>query len=330
MGKILPPQSEENTSADQLELFARDRWPRRPYCSDDPRGGVQIRGLAEASQRSHIQPNHPSILWRLVLDVDAPGAAWPTYWGDYCGAPAPSIAIENPATRHAHIAYEIEIPVSRSGDTPAMRLAGAVEAGIAQLLGADPDYTATLMQTPHHESWCTYAYRDQWYDLTELAEWLPESVANDARWRDRRRTPPTDHPLGRNCALFHALRHWAYRAVRDYWAPGGESAWRDAVERRAGEINQGFDLPLDPLEVAHSAKSVARWTWTHLTPEGWAEYVQRTHTPDVQARRGQRGGQVSRGGGRPRTTADSRPWEDECIDRATWYRRRRKRATKQA
>jgi hypothetical protein len=294
------------TDADpqQLQLdFTESRWPRRPYCSDDPAAeGVRVRPLATARQRAHIQPNHPSILWRIPFDLDRETAAGDWYDRD---APPPSVAVQNPTNGHAHIVYEVAVPVKRDGDTPALRLAAAVEHGLALKLGADPSYRGTLVKTPGHSAWRTTEWAGL-YDLTELADWLPDAV-NDRRWRDRRCSVPTDYALGRNVALFHSLRQWAYRAVRDYWYPGGERAWREAVAARAAELNR-FAHPLDPKEVQHTAKSVAGWVWRTFTP---AEFRL------IQAERGKKGG-------RPRTTtAEGKPWELEGISRRTWYRRYR-------
>ena len=60
-------------------------------------------------------------------------------------------------------------------------------------------------------------------------------------------------------------------------------------------------------EIKATAKSIARWIWRHLTPTSFADYVDRTHTTEIQARRGAKGGKVSKGGGRPSKAADLLP-----------------------
>ncbi|GLX65654.1 hypothetical protein KMU_36970 [Proteus vulgaris] len=72
---------------------------------------------------------------------------------------------------------------------------------------------------------------------------------------------------GRNNALFDRLRAEAYAHVALFrGVPGGEEAFRAWVEQRAHALNQALFRdhpkgPLDPREVHHTAKSVAKWTY---------------------------------------------------------------------
>ncbi|MGL4716725.1 MAG: replication initiation protein, partial [Aeromonas sp.] len=111
--------------------------------------------------------------------------------------------------------------------------------------------------------------------------------------------------LGRNVTVFDNVREWGYSAVREYWRPNGYEAWAEAV-RAACESANAFGReqggPLPHSEIKATAKSIARWIWRHLTPTTFADYVDRTHTPEIQARRGTKGGKASKGGGRPAGT----------------------------
>jgi len=69
------------------------------------------------------------------------------------------------------------------------------------------------------------------------------------------------------------------------------------VERAIG-YNVQFEQPLPVNEVRHTAKSIAKWTHSNLTPAGFSA---------VQAARGAKGGKVSKGGGRPSKAAELLP-----------------------
>ena len=115
--------------------------------------------------------------------------------------------------------------------------------------------------------------------------------------------------MGRNVTVFDNVREWGYSAVREYWRPNGYEAWAEAVCAACESANafgreQGGPLPHS--EVKATAKSIARWIWRHFTPTSFADYVDRTHTPEIQARRGAKGGKVSKGGGRPSNSGKAR------------------------
>lgn len=89
--------------------------------------------------------------------------------------------------------------------------------------------------------------------------------------------------MGRNCMLFDELRFWAYSAIREFWGPGMEGVWREAVRRQADVFNT-FHSPLESAEVAGIARSVARFIWRSFTPTGFHE---------IQAARGRLGATAS-------------------------------------
>lgn len=92
--------------------------------------------------------------------------------------------------------------------------------------------------------------------------------------------------LGRNCTLFHEGRIWSYRAIRDYWAPDGLSRWSCAVLERLLALNGQFQSPLLHAEVKATAKSIAQWTWSRFNPAALQKLIRRTHTPEIQTKRG--------------------------------------------
>ena len=91
-----------------------------------------------------------------------------------------------------------------------------------------------------------------------------------------------DTGLGRNVNLFNRLRYWSYKAIRQGWPDAAQ--WDRAVLQRAIGYNT-TDNPLPYKEVMHTAKSVAKWTYKHFTPEGFSR---------LQASRGSRKGKKRR------------------------------------
>ena len=114
--------------------------------------------------------------------------------------------------------------------------------------------------------------RDRPYTLHELADWL--------FFHDMRPDPRSDTiGAGRNVVIFDELRLMAYREVRAFKKDGANlDQWRDHLEMLAATINQQFvDYrarkadgrsnigPLRPGEVRAITKSVADWTWRHMS-----------------------------------------------------------------
>ena len=122
--------------------------------------------------------------------------------------------------------------------------------------------------------------------------------------------------LGRNCCVFHKVRHWAYVEVRQYRSKSFNQ-WLDAVIAQCCSVNIQFTAPMQYNEVKGIAKSIARWVWKR---DGYCyqEFI------DRQKRRGAIGGKKSKGGGRPSL---GEPWQKIGISRRTWFR---KFGTKQA
>jgi len=270
----------------QLDLFS-SRLPSKPYCSDDLAGGLRIRNRDHALRHKHIQHNPPPLIAWLVYDVDRPGSA--DEW-IHAMLPPPAWVAVNPANGHSHIAYGLEAPVARTDAARAapLRLAAAIEAAYRDALGADRGYAGLITKNPLSDAWRVWTPESAnkgIYDLGELAEYvtLPKRLPK----RD------LNVGLGRNVALFDGLRKWAYRAIRDFWKPGGADAWHTAVLEKAESLNE-FIEPLPLSEIKATAKSVARWTWKHTTPNGFRSYVERTHTPEAQAVRGMKSGEVRR------------------------------------
>lgn len=114
----------------QLSLFNSSRLPRKPFCTEAYDSGFrpQIRSVDTALRAKYIQANAPTIAWRLVFDLDYAGAA---FGYESANLPAFSWSATNPKNGHAHVCYELEIPVNFiDASTKAARLLVSIECAI--------------------------------------------------------------------------------------------------------------------------------------------------------------------------------------------------------
>ncbi len=209
---------------------------------------LSCRIYARAIEKRYIQHNPPSLIIWIVFDLDWEGVY---AWYDANLAPPHWTAV-NPENGHCHHAYGLAAPVCRSDSAhiDPLRYLAAVEHTYAVLMRADPSYAGLLTKNPLHPHWRTlYWGVEALYSLAELSD----HVTLLPLPRKRQET----HGTGRNVALFHGLRHWSYRAIRDYWSPGGLDAWLRVVRDRSGRINRQFPEPLPESEVTSTAKSAA-------------------------------------------------------------------------
>jgi hypothetical protein len=323
MGKSLKPKkrrrrprapAELNLSlVQQPDLFSDlTRWPRRPYCSDDPELGLRIRGLAQAITRPYIQANPPMLRVWAMFDIDRPNAAGAWQEADLL---PPSWTAINPENGHAHSVWGLRAPVLvdhlGARDAP-MRYLCAVESLMKERLGADQGFNGLITKNPGHPYWTVLRGPCMAYELSELAE----ALGPELRKHRPRRRAVEQVGVGRNVHLFDQLRAWAYRAIRPYWRGGlhGWNAWLSECNSRALVFNGEFLDPLGGKEVWHIARSVAKYTWHNTTAEGFSEW---------QAQAGAKGGRASGKVRRAGSVTEAAPWAAEGISRATWYRRQK-------
>ena len=266
------------TIPDQPDLFATDRWPRRPYCTDDLSTGLRIRSLLQALSKPYVQVNPPKMRVWALFDVDRPQAAMS--WQD-ANLPPPSWVTVNRENGHAHLAYGLSAPVLVEGmearQAP-MRYLAAVESMMRAALDADQGFGGLITKNPVHPLWRTLRGPTMGDELSGLADWLPGLSKHMPR-----RKQHVQVGLQRNVTLFDHTRHWAYRQIRKYWGGGlnGWNLWMAACNGHALGRNGDFMTPLDPRECWWIAKSVAKWTWAHTTQQGFSQW---------QAAQGRKGG----------------------------------------
>lgn len=246
-----------HASLNQPDLFAPERWPRRPYCTDDFEQGLRVRSLKQALTKVYIQANPPHMrIWSLY-DIDRPGGG--LAWEDG-NLPPPSWASVNKANGHAHLAYGLRAPVltvSMEARQAPIRYLNAVEAAFRARLGGDDGYSGLITKNPSHPLWWTLKGPQVAYELGELAEWVDLE-----RFKARQGVKVAEVGLGRNITVFDFVRLWAYKRVKAFKChPAGFEQWHSAVYDRCMARNGDFPTPLDSREVLHIARSVSKWTW---------------------------------------------------------------------
>jgi hypothetical protein len=241
-----------------LQMF-ENSLPVRPYCTDDL-GVLFIRPKLEAIKRRYIQPNSPWDLKWLLYDIDSPTGTLD--WEDV-HAPPPNIVVTNPENGHAHLFYGLTVPVFKQPEAHAkpLRYAASVDVALTKLLNADEGYAGLIAKNPLNAFWIVQEREPAPYDLPELADWL-----DLAPYADRRKYLPAIG-LGRNCTLFDATRHWAYKA-RGKGGYFNEDFFIYVVTEYVAARNVEFPVPLPPSEVKAIGKSVGRWTWRNMSEEG--------------------------------------------------------------
>lgn len=268
----------------QADLFQSDRWPHKPYCSDDLASGIYPRTLASAIKRKYIQANPPHLRVWSIYDLDYQGAA--VAW-ERADLPAPSWATVNRDNGHAHLVYGLRAPVlvsSADARQAPIRYLNAVECAFRAKLDGDSGFGGLITKNPAHPLWKLLRGPAEYYDLSDLAEYVDLD-----KFKAKQGVKVAEIGLGRNVTLFDFLRHWAYRSVRNYKGTGlhGWNAFMSDTNTKALARNCEFKTPMDPREVWHIAKSVARWTYNRFDVE-----ASDTRFSALQSERGKRSGKA--------------------------------------
>ena len=258
----------------QRALFESTWRPRAPLAADCKTGPYRRRSRAVAEDLAYVEAN-PLVLRSItVIDQDTSDSDWAA---DLAGLPSPTWVAMNPHTTAGHIAYGLQSPVclSDAAHRRPVRLLARIEEGLTTVLGGDVAYAGRIMKNPLSDAHTTIWGDGRLYGLHDLATALERLGALPAAGHPRQSVRRSE--VGRNVALFDDTRQWAYRAVRRYWG-GPASEWEAAVFSWAWSHNETVIAeaftrgPLAAAEVTHVARSVARWTWRHMTPETWRNH----------------------------------------------------------
>jgi len=264
-----------------------DHAPHRPYCTNRLDQGLQVRPLRHALAYRYLQANSPAQVWTLLVDIDRDIAAQASGQDWTMGGPEPNAIVLNPQNGHGHALVYLAAGVTRTsaGRLAPLRYLAAIERGLCLAYGGDPAYSGLITKNPISKSWRTIERHGKLWTLDELASALDLSAANAKTFTPE---PSEAYGSGRNVSLFDKARFWAYKAIRDFWAPDGLPRWQEAVLGHVEALNRQFPAPLPFSEVRSIAKSIAKWTWQRTTPQGLRDLIERTHTPEQQRERGRK------------------------------------------
>lgn len=267
-----------------LETF-RTELPQKPYCTDDLKFGLKIRPAETAIRKRYLQYNKPTDLRWFVYDVDRSTAHFD--WYD-CKCPAPNITVMNKQNGHAHLFYGLEVPVhtQTTAKKNPIRFASSIDVAMIKALSADENYAELICKNPFNDFWDTKVWRDTSYDLAELADNLDLSAYKDARIR------LPEFGLGRNCNLFDATRFYAYREIRkpiENYLFDEFYSEEDFISRCIcyAENHNLFKNPLPEREILSIGKSVGKWVYRNMSPEGFFEWAEKRRARSIEVRQEQ-------------------------------------------
>lgn len=272
-----------NSAAGEVFSFEGSWLPRAPLAGASKAGPYWRTTRETALALPYVEANPRALQSLIVTDVDSGDA---DELAGLLGLPAPSYVALNPHTKAGHVVYGLEHPVclTDSANRRPVNLLARVETGFTTILGGDTAYGGRITKNPHHGEHTTlWGDFDNLYNLRDLAAALT-ALGALPRYDDRRALQVS--AIGRNVALFDLARTWAYRRRGHY---RDRTEWEEVVhayawDRNLTTIADNFTKgPMDPTEVKHLARSIARWTWRNIT---------RTFEQE-QARRGRNGGEKS-------------------------------------
>jgi hypothetical protein len=198
-------------------------------------------------------------------------------------------------------------------------------------LGADSGYAGHVMKTPWYENHSVYMPDESLnaVSLTEMADFVDFSRYNAEikAIKGREKAINEAYSESRNVQVFDMARKKAYSAIRNFWGcqyDEWEKFCLKLVEDAWGVVSamNTKNAPYLISEMKATSRSIAKYTWKNTTPSSFQAYVEMTHLPHQQARRGKNGGIASGKARRIGSEAQAEPWKDLCMSRATYYRKK--------
>ena len=222
------------------------------------------------------------------------------------GRPRPNVVVLRKESGNVHAHYFLATPVhygKQARQQPLSMLARVAEYLRAELAG-DPNYRGVLTLNP---CWAGPEFETFWvrcwpWELRELRAFIPEG------WK-RPRVATTG--IGRNVDLFLWAVKEAHRPrVAEMLLQHGEDcpAWFEIVAAKNKATWGVWALPVN--EVRSIARSAGRYSRRQYSQEHFRKIQQaRARKPRPKRYEG--------------SNEQLRPWAEEGVSRATWYRRRR-------
>jgi hypothetical protein len=193
----------------------------------------------------------------------------------------------------------------------------AIETAYDKKYLGDKHFSRHISRNPFFIGVDTDWRHNERFSLGELASVVELNSARSKSGNKKIKTSPNGKS-SRNEDLFHQLRQWAYRqdsTVITY------PHWQQRCLTQVSEYNT-FKEPMNASQIYSIAKSVAGYTFNSPAfgrNESFDEYVARTHTSEIQSKRGIRSAQKRWSG-----HIKQEPWLDMGISKATYYRRLKK------
>lgn len=264
--------------------------PRWPLATDDFLEGAYRQSRTSALERRYIETNPQALTNLLVVDIDHPDAALRALSAQG-SHPMPNAVMTNRANGHAHAAWALSEPVTRTeyARRKPLAYAAAVNEGLRRAVDGDTGYSGLLTKNPTHEHWDVEWIHAERRSLGHLAEDLGARLP-PPRWRETKQHQENPAGLGRNCSLFEKARKWAYREARFYLPDHDSAGLALAIAAGVNERNAGFADPLPASEARAIGSSIHRWivTRSRLWADGAAVYEATFST--IQSARGRKSG----------------------------------------
>lgn len=245
------------------------RLPRQMLVTNSLEMGLHSEAKTTGVRRRYIQVNHANLTKMMVFDVDNPISV---YDWKYLDVPLPNILVINPKNNHAHLIYLLSeqnyVCRSTNGRLKDIIQYETIYAQLCQKLNADSRYVQKIMKNPFFNGWNTVVLHQDTYTFEDFFRYVDKSTVTDKTGGSRRSEESyLREQEGRNCTIFEKTRYFAYASLKNFnngKTTDDAQAFYEAVAHYAATLNDVFDTPLGPREMAATVKSIVNWTLIHM------------------------------------------------------------------